>query len=112
SVEDVAVAAGVGVHTVYRSMGGKTTFAADRIASAITATGYQFGMAGKPLHKHRLPMLTPSHVTEELAEFLGYLIGDGNIHTTKQAIGYTSGDRELINRYATLVTQLFAIQPE
>jgi stage V sporulation protein R len=112
SVEDVAVAAGVGVHTVYRSMSGKTTYAADCIASAITSTGYQFGAAGKPQHKHRLPMLAPSHVTEELAEFLGYLVGDGNIHTTKQAIGYTTGDRELADRYTALVMRLFAIQPK
>src|SRR5581483_3993077 len=89
----------------------KTTYAADRIASAIASTGYQFGTAGKPQHKHRLPLLAPSHVTEDLAEFLGYLIGDGNIHTTKQAVGYTTGDRELANRYAALVTQLFAIEP-
>jgi stage V sporulation protein R len=112
SIEDVAEAAGLGVHRVYRSMSGETAYAADRIASEISATGYQFGTAGKPQHKHRLPTLAPSHVTEELAEFLGYLIGDGNIHTTTQAIGYTSGDWELTDRYATLVTQLFAIKPK
>ncbi|MGZ3598964.1 MAG: SpoVR family protein, partial [Ktedonobacterales bacterium] len=110
SVEDVAVAAGVGVHTVYRSMGGKTSYAAERIATAIADTGYIFGLAGKPQHGHRTPLVAPTHVTEELAEFLGYLIGDGNIHTSKNAIGYTSGDRELADRYAALVLKLFAIE--
>ncbi|TMC38141.1 MAG: hypothetical protein E6J31_11210 [Chloroflexi bacterium] len=110
TVVDVAQAAGVGVDTVYRSMSGKTTFAADRIASAIQSTGYQFGNKGKPLYGQRLPLVTPTHVTASFAEFLGYLIGDGNIHVSKNAIGYTTGDRELADRYAQLVLELFAIE--
>jgi stage V sporulation protein R len=112
TVEDVAVAAGVGMHTVYRPLGGKTTYARDRILAAITGTGYQFGLATKPIYGHRLPLVAPTHVTEEFAEFLGYLIGDGNIHVSKGAIGYTTGDRLLADRYAALVTELFAIQPK
>src|SRR5713226_1613377 len=93
TVEDVALAAEVGVHTVYRSLGGKTTYAKDRIAVAIESTGYTFGNNGKPLYSLRLPLVAPTHVTESFAEFLGYLIGDGNIHVSKNAIGFTSGDR-------------------
>src|SRR5437763_3867863 len=111
TVVDVAKAAGVGVHTVYRSLGGKTDFAKDRIASAIKSTGYQFGNAGKPLYSTRFPLVAPTHVTEAFAEFLGSLIGDGNIHISKNAIGYTTGDRELADRYAQIVTDLFAIEP-
>jgi len=111
TVEDVAMAAGVGVHTVYRSLGGKTFYAKDRIAAAIESTGYRFGSAGKPLYSLRLPLVAPTHVTESFAEFLGYLIGDGNIHVSKNAIGYTTGDRELADRFASLVTELFAIEP-
>ena len=110
TVEDVAAAAGVGVHTVYRSMGGKTLFAKDRIMSAIQSTGYQFGNKGKSVYSSRLPLVSPAHVTEPFAEFLGYLVGDGNIHTSKNAIGYTTGDRELADRYASLVKELFAIE--
>jgi stage V sporulation protein R len=110
TVEDVVLAAGVGVHTVYRSMGGKTLFAADCIANAIQTTGYQFGNKGKPLYGQSLPLVAPTHVTESFAEFLGYLIGDGNIHVSKNAIGYTTGDRELADRYARLVLELFAIE--
>src|SRR5437588_10867300 len=91
-------------------MSGKTTFAADRIASAIQSTGYQFGNKGKPLYGQRLPLVTPTHVTASFAEFLGYLIGDGNIHVSKNTIGYTTGDRELADRYAQLVLELFAIE--
>src|SRR5947207_15185723 len=110
TVEDVALAAGVGVHTVYRSMSGKTSFASDRIGSAIQSTGYQFGNKGKPIYGLRLPLVAPTHVTESFAEFLGYLIGDGNIHISKNSIGYTTGDRELADRYAQLVAELFAIE--
>jgi stage V sporulation protein R len=110
TVEDVAKAANVGVHTVYRSLGGKTEYAKDRITAAIQHTGYTFGNSGKPLHAHRFPLVAPTHITGSFAEFLGYLIGDGNIHVTKNAIGYTSGDRELADRYALLIRELFAIE--
>jgi stage V sporulation protein R len=111
SVEDVAPAAGVGVHRVYRWLEGKTTYGAEHITAAIEATGYQFGHKGKPLHAKRLPLVAPTHLTEEFAEFLGYLIGDGNIHISKGAIGYTTGERGLAERYAALVTHLFAVEP-
>jgi stage V sporulation protein R len=110
TVEDVAKAAGVGVHTVYRSLSGKTEYAKDRIAVAVQNTGYTFGNNGKPIYSLRFPLVAPTHVTESFAEFLGYLIGDGNIHVTKNAIGYTTGDRELADRYALLVRELFAIE--
>ncbi len=109
TVADVAQAAGVGVHTVYRSMSGKTQFAKERIAEAIQRTGYTMGTEGKPLYATRQPLIAPTSITEEFAEFLGYLVGDGNIHVTKNAIGYTSGDRVLADRYVQLVKDLFAI---
>jgi stage V sporulation protein R len=113
--EDVAVAAGVEVHTAYRSLGGETTGetapASEGILAAIESSGYRFGVAGKPQQRHRLPLVAPTHVTEPFAEFLGYLIGDGDVHTSTNAIGYTTGDRELADRYAALVTELFAIVP-
>ena len=111
TVQNVAQAAGVGVHTVYRSIGGKTAFAKDRIEAAIQSTGYSFGNAGKPIYASRSPLVAPKHVDEVFAEFLGYLVGDGNIHVSKNAIGYTTGDRELVDRYAQIVMQLFAIEP-
>lgn len=111
TVKDVAQAAGVGVHTVYRSLGSKTLFAKDRIDEAIQSTAYTSGNGGKPQYGLRSPLVAPTHITEVFAEFLGYLVGDGNIHVAKNAIGYTTGDRELADRYASLVTELFAIEP-
>src|SRR5260370_33089255 len=103
TVEDVALAAEVGVHTVYRSLGGKTIYAKDRIAAAIESTGYTFGNNGKPLYSLRLPLVAPTHVTESFAAFLGYLIGDGNIHVSKNPIGFTTGNPELPDRYSSLI---------
>ncbi|HEX4205603.1 MAG TPA: SpoVR family protein [Ktedonobacteraceae bacterium] len=111
TIADVAQSAGVGVHTVYRSLSGKTTYAQDRIATAIEQTGYTAGNAGKPLYGSRFPLTAPTHMTAEFAEFLGYLVGDGNIHVSKNAIGFTSGDHEAAERYAQLVLALFAIEP-
>src|SRR5258707_2942406 len=110
TVEDVAKAANVGVHTVYRSLSGKTTYAAERIAAAVKSTGYTPGTNGKPIYSSRFTLVSPTHVTAEFAEFLGYLIGDGNIHTTKNAIGFTSGDRVMADRYSQLVLELFSIE--
>ncbi|MBO0779058.1 MAG: SpoVR family protein [Ktedonobacteraceae bacterium] len=110
TVADVAREAGVGVHTVYRSLRGQTQFARARIEEAIQRTGYASGNGGKPVYTSRFPLAAPTHMTEAFAEFLGYLVGDGNIHVTKNAVGFTSGDREMANRYAQLVAELFAIE--
>jgi stage V sporulation protein R len=110
TVDDVAQAAGVGVHTVYRSLNGKTSYASDTIAAPIQSTGYSSGNKGKPIYGSRLPLVAPTFVNEQFAEFLGYLTGDGNIHTSKNAIGYTTGDRELADRYSEHVRNLFAIE--
>src|SRR5204863_184468 len=58
-VEDVAVAAGVSVHTVYCSLGDKTAYAKDRVDAAMQSTGYSFGNTGKPLYASRFPLVSP-----------------------------------------------------
>ena len=110
TMKDITLMAKVSKRSVYRSIRGETVAGADRIAAAIQATGYSFDLSGKPIYKRRFPLVAPTHVTEAFAEFLGYLIGDGNIHVTKNAIGYTTGDRELADRYAALVQDLFSIE--
>jgi stage V sporulation protein R len=110
TVKDVALAAGVSEHPVYRSLDGKTLYAKDSIGVAIKSTGYTLEQSGKPVYMRCFPLVAPTHVTEEFAEFLGYLVGDGNIHVTKNAIGFTSGDYKMVERYAHLVLKLFAIK--
>jgi stage V sporulation protein R len=111
AAKDIALLAKVSTDTVYRSLIGKGVSASTsaRIADVIQTVGYRPGLS-KPIYSRRLPLVAPTQITESFAEFLGYLIGDGNIHVTKNAIGYTTGDRELADRYALLVRELFAIE--
>ncbi len=110
--DDVAELVGVSRQTVYRYVNGRTTHSNEQIAGAMTQIGYQPGLAlEKRLYKRRTPLVMPAQVTAEFAEFLGYLTGDGNLHPNKGMIGYTSGDRELVDRYEKLVTALFGIMP-
>jgi len=110
TVEDVALAAEVGVHTVYRSLRGQTMYAKDRIDEAVQRLRFTPGNGGKPVYSSRFPLASPTHMTEQFAEFLGYLTGDGYIHTSKNAIGFTTGDREQADRYTQLVLELFSIE--
>jgi stage V sporulation protein R len=103
TVEDVAQVAGVGVPG--RPQGIAPTF------QSVRSQDIQQRVGAIPCGRSGEILISPTHITEAFAEFLGYLIGDGNIHTSKNAIGYTTGDRELADRYAALVTTLFAIEP-
>lgn len=49
----------------------------------------------------------PKYLNLELAEFLGYVIGDG--HLGKNTVEIVSEDREIINRVVTLAKHLFDI---
>ena len=111
TLKDIALIAKVSPDTVYRSLIGKGVAASTsaRIDDVIQTVGYHPGLS-KPIYSRRLPLVAPTHVTESFAEFLGYLIGDGNIYISKNAFWYTTGDRELADRYASLVLKLFAIE--
>lgn len=111
-VADVAEAAGVSIRTVYRSMSGKTAFASERMKTAIQTTGYRFAFNAKSMYLKRTTLRAAEFVNEPVAAFLGYLVGDGNIHVSKNGIGFTSGDRESVDEYAGIVRAVFGIQPK
>jgi stage V sporulation protein R len=67
--------------------------------------------SGKSLYASSNPLVSPTHITEQFAEFLGHLFSNGTILTGKNALSYTTGDREVADRCAKLVTELFAIEP-
>ncbi|HZC80033.1 MAG TPA: SpoVR family protein, partial [Ktedonobacterales bacterium] len=60
----------------------------------------------------QLPLMAPTHLTREFGELLGYLVAGGTLNGVTRAIEYASDDRALVDRYAALVTRLFAIEPE
>jgi stage V sporulation protein R len=111
TMDNVAVAAGVGYHTVRRYMDGRKTRSDVVIATAIAELGYEQLAKDRPLHSKRIQVVFPNLVTEELGAFLGYLIGDGNIETYNRTISFTSGDRESADHYSELVESLFVITP-
>ena len=51
----------------------------------------------------------PRFLTEELAEFIGYFVGDG--HLTDRTIEIFNADNEIIKRLKTLGNNLFEIKP-
>lgn len=61
------------------------------------------------LFKSIKPVLFPRYLTEELAEFLGYVIGDG--HITPKTVEISNADEELIQRVTTLSQKLFSLTP-
>ena len=94
-IRAVAKAAGVNGRSVYRWLNGARTDEAASIAVADNDIGYDTDYhRTRAILGHKLAVAVPASIDEAFGEFLGYLIGDGNIHLTKAAIGFTSGDRE------------------
>ena len=56
----------------------------------------------------RYSIHVPETMNEELAWFLGYFVGDGNV--TKSGIGLTTGDEELAAKLAQISSSLFGLQ--
>jgi stage V sporulation protein R len=112
-IRAVAKTAGVNGRSVYRWLNGERTEDAGSIALAVETTKYGAGYElQRAILGHKLPIVIPDIVNESFGAFLGYLIGDGNIHLSKAAIGFTSGDREAADHYASLVQELFGITPK
>jgi len=61
------------------------------------------------LFKANRPVLFPRYLTNDLAEFLGYIIGDG--HITKRTVEISNADEEIIKRITSLSKKLFGISP-
>jgi stage V sporulation protein R len=112
-IRAVARTAGVNGRHVYRWLNGERTNEASSIAVAVKSTGYDVDYhQTRAILGHKLAITAPPYIDEAFGEFLGFLIGDGNIHLTKAAIGFTSGDRESADRFAALVKELFALEPK
>lgn len=60
-------------------------------------------------YNSRKSVLFPRYLTEDLAEFLGYVFGDG--HITHRTIEISNADKELIKRIVNLSEKLFSISP-
>ncbi|MFN0121085.1 MAG: SpoVR family protein [Blastocatellia bacterium] len=108
TLNDVAETAGVSWSTVFRHVHQRNVSkSASGIDAAISAMAYQPGNAGRVL-AGRNQLRLPAHLDEDLAWFLGYFVGDGNVN--KSGIGLTTGDEELVRKLAALTEALFGLQ--
>ena len=110
TLTDAAVVAGVSIDTILRFREGRRV----RRAAAVGAAVAQYDQALSTLgliQKRRRELRIPDVVDEDLAAFLGYLIGDGHISVTKRVIGLTTGDEEQADHFSELMEGLFAVKP-
>ena len=107
SLHAVAAAAGVSYATAFRHLHGThQSRSAGPLDAAMSTLGYEPGMTGRVLPT-RARLTVPNELNEELAWFLGYFVGDGNL--TKSGIGLTTGDGELVERLTETIRKLFGV---
>ena len=106
------VAAGAGVHlsTVLRHRSGAFRSRSGDVLDPLLARYDRDRAALGRRIASRTPVRAPGVMDERLAEFLGLLLGDGNISRVKRVVSLTSGDRELAERFASLAQDLFGLE--
>ncbi|MGH9837699.1 MAG: SpoVR family protein [Blastocatellia bacterium] len=103
----VAEMAGVSYATAIRHLhGSHKSRSAELLNAAMSELRYQPGYAGRVLPTRNC-LNAPSVLNEEMAWFLGYFVGDGNL--SKSGIGLTTGDEELALRLVKTIKDLFGI---
>jgi stage V sporulation protein R len=108
TLSDVAEVAGVSYWTALRHLHGRVQSRSARaLDSALATLDYSPGMAGRVLAT-RTKARVPAELNEELAWFLGYFVGDGNLN--KSGIGLTTGDEELARKLTSAVESLFGLR--
>jgi stage V sporulation protein R len=108
TLTDVAESAGVSSATAFRHLHGRVRSRNASILDAAFATlEHQPGTVGRILPTRRALHL-PTELNEELAWFLGYFIGDGDLN--ESGIGLTTGDEELALKLVATVESLFGLQ--
>lgn len=83
---------------------------ASSATAGVLAPAYVSAATLNTASKRTAPIRVPMIVDEDLAAFLGYLVGDGHISETKRTIGLTSGDEDQADRFVELVWKLFRLQ--
>jgi stage V sporulation protein R len=107
SLQTVASLSGVSLHTVLRHRAGQRTLRGDVINEVLARTSYQSGRAGRVLSTRRTLTL-PERLNEDVAWFIGYFIGDGNL--TQSGICLTSGDEEIVTRLSGIISLSFGLR--
>jgi stage V sporulation protein R len=110
TLAEVAKTAGVDIETVIRYRRGVRGRHATKLAPLVAQ--YEEGISGGFTNpKSRRAIRVPASVTEDLAAFLGYLLGDGHVSKKKRTIGLTTGDWEQADQFIRLARKLFGVKP-
>jgi stage V sporulation protein R len=105
--QQVAAVAGVSLWTVARHLRGDVTRNAEAINAALAKTAYNRAESCK-IMPTRSRLKISGFLTENLAEMLGYFVGDG--HRTKSGICFTCGDEEYSRRLATKINDVLGLR--
>ncbi len=108
-LEDVAEQAGVSVWTVLRRSAGQAVRQAAIVDAALATYRAPENQALPRPGFQRKVVRIPERVDENLASFLGYLVGDGHISLVKRNLGLTTGDEPQAAEFMGLAQELFGV---
>ena len=112
TLDDVAADAGVSVWTVLGHHAGRRTRNDGAIAAALVPYEAQAQLEISAVSVgRRASVNVPTRVDEDLASFLGYLVGDGHISRVKRTFGLTTGDEAQALSFQGLGERLFGLTP-
>jgi stage V sporulation protein R len=110
TMRDVAWAAGMSQWSVVNYFAGHKSRSAAAIESALALTAYE-----RPEQRPRPRVLNtrarlhlPEVLNEEMAEVLGYFVGDG--HRTKSGIAFTCGDEDYVSSLTKRIEAAFGLR--
>jgi stage V sporulation protein R len=109
TVDEVAEWAGVPAQAAYDYRRGRNVPNASAIAFAMQFYDAPSNLVIPIQIRKRKQVRIPGRVDEELAAFLGYLVGDGHISRVKHHFGLTTGDAEQATEFARLGKRLFGL---
>ena len=109
TLRDLAAQLRVPAHVVYDYRRGRPGRHSERVEA--TLLEFESAPATAVLPSKRRALRIPRVVNEDVAAFLGYLIGDGHISVKKRTIGLTTGDDEQAERFSELATSIFGVSP-
>lgn len=109
TLQDVADQVGVDLSTVIRHRQGRFQSHSAEVLDVALAV-YEEKLESPPFMQNRRAQIrVPAFLDAELAEFLGYLVGDGYVSRVKREIGLTTGDEAQAERFRALGLSLIHI---
>lgn len=103
-LKEIASKVGTSFDTIVRHKAGEIVGCAEKLSEALK--DYKKNDANCSLRKK---IDIPKFVDEDLAAFLGYMIGDGHISDCGRTLGLTTGDDEQADRFIEIAKKLFGI---